>query len=237
MGTPIPTGAKSLRCVKLDEAPELIIQRHLADSGNGWSVGTYGAIAEFEYDADEPDLALDLETLSVRTRRGALEIVSLQDVTPLALLDDTGRTREIAFCTTRVGARRTTITELDEHTFDIGIAAPHVDMLVRLGHDHANARAALRASRGLNLFAPGVAAGAVIAQTSPTRILASSIARVEVHQPIPPPGGRSPDGPHTHLLPTFLAKNLDRAPGSPIPEGLYCGLSLYPRRQETRTST
>ena len=220
---------RPLRCVPLDEAPEALIRRHLADPCNSWSVGTYGAIAEFEYDAEEPDLVLDLDALSVHTRRGALQIVSLADVHSFALLDDTGRRREIAFCTTRTGAQRETITPIDEHTFDIGIGAAHIDMLVRLRSGDVETGAALRASVGLNLFAPGVAAGAAIARTSPSRILLSPVARLEVHQPIPPPGGRSPDGPHTHLLPKFLAKGLAGAPGSPLPGGLYCGLSLYPR--------
>jgi hypothetical protein len=221
---------KPLRCVSIDEAPEALIRRHLAEPRTGWSVGTYGAIGEFEYDAEEPDLVLDLDALTVSTRRGALQILSLKDVHPIALLDNTGRKREIAFCTTRSGAQRTTITPLDEHTFDIGIGAPHVDMLVRLRPDDGVARTALRASSGLSLFAPGVTAGATIARSSPTRILVSPIARLEVHQRIPPPGSRSPDGPHTHLLPKFLAKGLNRAPGASLPAGLYCGLSLYPRR-------
>jgi hypothetical protein len=58
----------------------------------------------------------------------------------------------------------------------------------------------------------------------------SAVARLEVHQPIPPPGGRSPEGPHTHLLPKFLKQGLTRSPKSPLPDGLFCGLSLYPPR-------
>ena len=49
----------------------------------------------------------------------------------------------------------------------------------------------------------------------------------EVHQPIPPQGGHSPEGPHTHLLPKLLAERRVHPPGSPLPVGLYCGLSLY----------
>lgn len=67
---------------------------------------------------------------------------------------------------------------------------------------------------------------AAIARASPTRILVSGVARLEVHQPIPPPGGRSPDGLHTHLLPGHLAQGLARPPGLALPDGLFCGLSL-----------
>jgi hypothetical protein len=87
---------------------------------------------------------------------------------------------------------------------------------------------ALRSAVGRSLFAPGNLVGAAIGQASPTRILISALAHLEVHQPIPPPGGRSPDGPHTHVLPKYLKEGRAHAPGSPLPDGLYCGLSLYP---------
>ena len=146
-----------------------------------------------------------------------------------ALVDDKDRTREIAFCSPRPGAQRTTIHELDETTFDLGIGAPHVDMMVRLRLDDAATRMALREGVGQPLLAPGNPAGAAIGRASPTWVFASALARLEVHQPIPPPGGRSPAGPHSHLLPHYLKEGRAHAPGSPLPAGLYCGLSLYPR--------
>jgi hypothetical protein len=219
-----------MKCVRLDEEdPRDIARRHLAEAANGWSVGTWGAIGEFQYDPDEPDLSVALEALSVTTRRGALYVGPLTDAVLFALIDDSGRTREIAFCSPREGARRTTIHELDDTTFDLGIGAPHIDMMVRLRADDAVTRAALRGVVGRPLLAPGNPAGAAIAQASPTRIFASALARLEVHQPIPPPGGRSPEGPHSHLLPQYLQEGRVHAPGSPLPAGLYCGLSLYPR--------
>ena len=217
-----------MKCVPLAEDPREIARRHLADAGNGWSIGTWGAIGEFQYDAHEPGLVLDLATLSVTSPRGALHIGDLSDARLFALVDDAGRTREIAFCSPRPAARRTTIHELDETTFDLGIGAPHVDVMVRLRGDDAETRAALRAGVGQPLLAAGNPAGAAIARSSPTRVFASALARLEVHQPIPPPGGRSPEGPHSHLLPQYLKEGRAHAPGSPLPAGLYCGLSLYP---------
>jgi hypothetical protein len=218
-----------MKCVSLAQDPREIARRHLAEAANGWSVGTWGAIGEFQYDPDEPGLALDLVTLSVTSLRGALHIGDLSDAQPFALADDTGRTREIAFCSPQPGSRRTTIHEVDETTFDLGIGAPHVDMMVRLRCDDAATRAALREGAGRPLLAPGNPAGPAIARSSPTRVFVSALARLEVHQPIPPPGGRSPEGPHSHLLPKYLQEGRAHAPGSPLPAGLYCGLSLYPR--------
>ncbi len=220
-----------MKCVPLTEDPSEVARRHLADAANGWSVGAWGAIGEFQYDADEPGLAVDLQALAVTSRRGALHIGELREAQPFALVDDTGRTREIAFCSSRPGAQRTTIHELDRDTFDLGIGAPHIDMMVRLRGDDAATRAALREGAGRRLLASGNPAGAAIGRSSPTRIFASALARLEVHQPIPPPGGRSPAGPHSHLLPQYLKEGRTHPPGSPLPAGLYCGLSLYPRTQ------
>jgi iron complex transport system substrate-binding protein len=187
------------------------------------------AIGEFQYDADESGLAVDLAALSVTSPRGALHIGDLGDAEFFALVDDNGRTREIAFCSSRLGARRTSIHELDETTFDLGIGAPHVDMMVRLRDDDAATRTVLRHGAGRPLLAPGNPAGPAISRSSPTRIFVSALARLEVYQPIPPPGGRSPEGPHSHLVPKYLQESRAHAPGSPLPAGLYCGLSLYPR--------
>ena len=218
-----------MRCVPLPEDPAAIVRRHLADPQSRWSVGTYGAIGEFEYEPGEAGLTLDLEHLSVSTARGSLAIVDLSDVQALAWVDDSERVREVAFCTRRGGAQRTAITAVDRLTYDVGLAAPHVDMLVRVKAGDAATAAALSAAEGMSLFATGHQAGAAIARASPTRILVSAVARLEVHQPIPPPGGRSPEGPHTHLLPKFLAQGLTRPPKLPLPDGRFCGLSLYPK--------
>lgn len=234
MGTR-PMSHCPLTCRPLDEDPASLVRRHLAEPRNAWSVGTYGALGEFEHALDEPDLAIDLDALSVRSRRGALCIDGLAGAQAFALVDGTGRTREIAFCTALRGAGRTCIAALDALTFDLGLGAPHIDMLVRLRADDDETAAVLRAAAGQRLLAPGNPAGAAIARASPSRILVSPVATLEVHQPIPPPGGRSPEGPHTHLLPKFLAQGLVRPPDSPLPEGLYCGLSLHPRAKEDRS--
>lgn len=218
-----------MNCLPLDEDPRGLVRRYLADERTGWSVGTWGAIGEFQYDLGEPDLAVDLEAPGACSARGALAIGDLDGVQLFALTNDAGRTSEIAFCTPRSGAGRTAVEQLDDTTFDLGIGAPHIDMLVRIEPGDAATLAALRAGVGRPLLAPDNPAGPAIARSSPTRIFASALAWLEVHQPIPPPGGRSPEGPHSHLLPQFLKEGLSHRPGSPLPAGLYCGLSLYPR--------
>ena len=218
-----------MKCVPLPDAPADLVRQHLAEAANGWSVGTWGAIGEFQYDAGEPGLTVDLAALSVTSPRGALFIGDLSTATPFALVDDNGRTREIAFCSAATGKRHEAITQLDDRTFDLGIGAPHIDMQVRLAEGDDETHVALCQGVGKPILAPGNPAGPAIARSSPTRIFVSALARLEVHQPIPPPGGKSPEGPHSHLLPHYLKEGRAHAPGSPLPAGLYCGLSLYPR--------
>ncbi len=218
-----------MKCTALPDAAAELVRRHLAEAANGWSVGTWGAIGEFQYDADEPGLAVDLAALSVSSPRGALHVGDLTGATPFALIDDHGHTREVAFCSAASGRARETIAQLDDRTFDLGIGAPHVSMQVRLAEGDGETLAALREGLGRAILEPGNPAGLAIARSSPTRIFVSALARLEVHQPIPPPGGKSPEGPHSHLLPHYLKEGRAHAPGSPLPAGLYCGLSLYPR--------
>ena len=218
-----------MNCVELSEAPRDLVRRHLADAANGWSVGTWGAIGEFQYDEGEPGLVVDAENLSVSSRRGALRVGDLAEVKPFALVDEKGRIREIAFCSARPASGRTVIHALDAVTFDLGIGVPHIDMLVCLREDDVEPRRALEAGVGRPLLTTDNPAGPAIGKASPTRVFASAFATLEVHQPIPPPGGRSPEGPHSHLLPHHLKEGRMHAPGSPLPAGLYCGLSLYPR--------
>lgn len=218
-----------MNCEEIAGDPRDIVRRHLAEPASGWSVGTWGAIGEFQYDAGEPGLSLDLAGLSVITLRGALHVGDLADARLFRMVDEGGRTRELAFCSAGQGIRRTVIHQLDDTLFDLGIGAPHVDLLVRLRPGDSATLAALHEGQGQALLAPGNPAAAAIARASPTRIFVSALARLEVHQPIPPPGGRSPAGPHSHLLPGHLAEGWKRAPDSSLPTGLYCGLSLYPR--------
>src|SRR6201999_4030892 len=66
-------------------------------------------------------------------------------------------------------------------------------------------------------------------KAQPHRVILSPLARVEVYAPIPQPGGKSPDGPHTHLLPKLLASRRTHAANAPIPEGFQPVLMLHPR--------
>jgi hypothetical protein len=135
--------------------------------------------------------------------------------------------------------RRTVLTELDadrealqpEHRgstlFDLGLGALQADLCVRL--DDADQAALLRRYCGRPVFDPASAAMSIVLQTNPHRVFTSRIGRIEVYQPIPPPSGKSPEGPHTHVLPKLLKSGRSHAATEPIPPGWIPCAHLYPR--------
>ncbi len=86
----------------------------------------------------------------------------------------------------------------------------------------------LRKCVGLPVFAADNPAMKIILAASPHRVFISRIGRAEVYQPIPPAGGKSPDGPHTHVLPKLLQHKRTHAATEPIPEGWVPCAHFYP---------
>jgi hypothetical protein len=87
--------------------------------------------------------------------------------------------------------------------------------------------AALDAAVGQPVLASGDVMECIL-RSQPHRVLISPAGRVEVYQPIPMPGGASPEGPHTHLLPKLIAKDRPHSANTPIPEGWQSALTLHP---------
>lgn len=63
---------------------------------------------------------------------------------------------------------------------------------------------------------------------SPHRVFVSRLGRIEVYQPIPVPTGKTPDGPHTHVLQRLLARGRSHAATIPIPAAWVVAMTLYP---------
>jgi hypothetical protein len=69
---------------------------------------------------------------------------------------------------------------------------------------------------------------AMILAANPHRVFISRLGRIEVYQPIPPPSGKSPEGPHTHVLPRLLQSRRTHPATEPVPEGWIPCAHLYP---------
>jgi hypothetical protein len=216
----------------------------LADVEAGWSVGTFGAIAEFTRDPGEPaDLHRTRDMISVVTDKGGLRIVTRPGLRPIASEAPTTESwsHRVALCLPQEScamSRRTTLTEIgpdggalrsqdrDSILFDLGLGTLQIDACIRVGAP--DVVAALRSRAGKPVFAPENDVMRIVLAANPHRVFVSRIGRAEVFQPIPPPGGRSPDGPHTHVLPKLLAHGRTHAATEPLPEGWIPCAHLYP---------
>jgi hypothetical protein len=221
-----------------------LLADQIADAETAWSLGTFGAIAEFTRDADEAAvIARAGDGVVVVTARGGICIktgagpraIASESLTPGAW------NQRVALCLPQSAcamSARTVLTEvgLDGDAlraedraaalFDLGLGALQIDACVRSADPEVVA--ALRNCAGTSLFAAGNGAMRVILASNPHRVFISRIGRIEIYQPIPPPGGKSPDGPHTHVLPKLLRSGRTHAATEPLPAGWIPGAHFYP---------
>lgn len=226
-----------------------LIRGHLGNWQAGWSLGAFGALAEFHQDEDEPVLHEDDALLGRVTSRGAIAfdpsvLETLKPVAYETLSPKSHRwSHAVAFCLPSESARcnqRCVLTELgpdkdailpvnrDDTLFDMGLSLLNCDFCVRTS-DEALLKV-LRANEGRSLFeADNPAMEAVLAH-HPHRVVITKAGRAEVFQKIggPETGGKSPVGPHTHVLPNLMKSGRTHTANTPIPEGLVPVAFLHP---------
>lgn len=217
---------------------------HILDPHASWACGRFGAIAEFHRDPDEP---VDISTepaIVAATSRGAIRLEALPDLRPVAYetisscIESWGQ--GVVLCLPQEAAAmsgRTVVTELgpdrdavrprdrDAILFDLGLGGDQADICVRSADPEAIAL--LRAACGRPMLENNALIHGLPA-LSPHRVFCCRMGRVEVYQPIPAPDGKSPEGPHTHVLPRLLAHGRLSAATVPVPDGWLAGMSLFP---------
>jgi hypothetical protein len=216
-----------------------LVAAALADPDCGWGVGTFGAIGEFVRDRGEP---ARMDERSAVTARGALAITLVPGARAIAWERPTARgawQHGVAVClpvATAAMHRRCVLTPLgpdrdalrdedrDALRFDLGLGTFQCDVCVRVA-DAAAARVLERAA-GRSVLDDGLLRELPAMQ--PQRVFESRLARVEVYGAIPPPGGTTPQGPHTHILPDLLRAGRTHAANMPLPEGWVPALELFP---------
>ena len=221
-----------------------LVQREIENPDTQWSLGTFGAIAEFSRDTSEPVQLMQSSTaVSAVTPRGGIVIRHDQRSRPFASesMTKTGWNQRIALCLpdgdcamggrmalTEIGPDREALRAEDRDSvlFDLGFGALQADFCVRIGDSETVAR--LRQHAGRDVFEPGNPAMGIILQANPHRVFISRLGRIEVYQPIPPPSGKSPEGPHTHVLPRLLRSGRTRAAKEPLPPGWIPCMHIYP---------
>lgn len=183
--------------------PEItrLLHEHLRNPSSSFSIGSFGAIAEFHRDTDEPLIIDEPDMMIITTDRGALRVELIDTVRPIAYETLSGRADRwqhgIVFClpaVKAVGSRRTTLTELgpdqaavrtadrDAILFDMGLGARNVDFCVRT--DDPQLLSLLRQGAGQPVLQPGSPVMKAILDASPHRIAISKIGRLEVYQAI-----------------------------------------------------
>jgi hypothetical protein len=110
--------------------------------------------------------------------------------------------------------------------FDLGLGIGATDFCVRTS-DQALARG-LEQAVGKPWPELLASLGGPIQAVSPNRVVRSPAGRIEVFTPIPQAGGRSPDGPHTHLMPAYLGQGRETPPGIDLPDSLMPCAIFYP---------
>lgn len=222
---------------------ETLLRNALADAGTAWSLGSFGAIAEFMRDDDEPVRALPDARMGLATARGAIALTPGPDLRPVAYETgfSGGYNHAVALCLPEGAcamAQRMVVTELgpdreaarqedrEAILFDLGLGLRAVDACVRTADPEAIA--CLRAGTGKPLFAMDNPIGPRLVAMSPHRVFCARIGRIEVYAPIPGPGEMSPEGPHTHVLPKLLRAGRTHAATTPIPQGFVPCAGMHP---------
>jgi len=218
-----------------------LLERHLRSSATHWHLGTFGVVAEFMRDPDEPVAYPDGDGLAAFTARGAIRLEATADLTPFAYETASSRAKvwgqQVALCLPRDAcamSQRKVVTELGPDVdavrgddrrsllFDLGLDRLQVDACVRTSD--ARLIDILRGSEGRSLFDASTGALMAVLKVSPHRVFVTRFGRVEVFQPIPADGATSPPGPHTHVLPKLMRTGRTHAANAPIPKHLApCG--------------
>lgn len=225
------------------DAVTTLLREALADPGTAWSLGSFGAIAEFMRDPDEATSPLPDGRMGLSTERGAIALAPSPDLRPVAYETAvmSGWNHAVALCLPEARCamnRRGVVTELgpdrdaarerdrDAILFDLGLSLLAVDACVRTSDPEAIA--CLRSGVGLPLFDPSSPIGRQLVALSPHRVFLARIGRIEVYAPIPGPGGTSPEGPHSHVLPKLLRGGRTHAATTPIPTGWVPCAGIHP---------
>lgn len=217
---------------------------HICDPHASWACGRFGAIAEFHRDPGE---AVEISTgpaISAATDRGAIRLEVLPELRPVAYETISSCIHSwgqgVVLCLPRDAAAmsgRTVVTELgadrksvrpqdrDAVLFDLGLGGEQADICVRTADPEAIALLRAACGRPMQQNQPLMHR---LPALSPHRVFCCRMGRVEVYQPIPAPDGKSPEGPHTHVLPRLLAHGRLNAATVPVPEGWLAGMSLFP---------
>ena len=242
---PVRLRALGVACRRLPWTTEEIrsfVASSVEDRLGTWVMGVVGAVGEF---VAAPGASAQVthhgDILDARTLNGAMRMVINEDVRALTFDPDDQTTPPRVVLAVKRERKRAPVSDrvarLSEDTpqltgaasetlFDLGLGRKEARCCVRVG-DGAAKRALLCAEGQPFQTALAKLAPALLAE-SPARVIDTALGRMEVQGQIPPPTARSPDGPHTHLLPDHLAMMRAMPVGMDVPRAYLPGAIFYP---------
>ncbi|MEM9756501.1 MAG: DUF1289 domain-containing protein [Pseudomonadota bacterium] len=217
------------------------VERRFAEAAGTFVVGVYGAVGEVMRDPDEAyEVRRDGRTLTLSTTRSAMcleakpyltafEIARAERAPVLALAVPASRAPAAGpSALTDLGPDTAALLPRDAHgrRFDLGLGRRAARFTIRCSETLAAALAPHVGTAWPDCLGR---IGAHVLGESPVRVIDAPCVRAEVDAVIPPPGGASPAGPHTHLLPEHIAQGFDTPPTLPLPDGYVLSALFYPR--------
>jgi hypothetical protein len=238
-----PSDGPTVEAWPVDASPPTAARlvHDLLVAGGTWSVGVPGALADSG--AVDPQAvirplggtvvqAID-STGALRLRLGpSTGLFALGGRDAVVLLMVAARRESLAPPASTLTARgpdRDPVDRADDAgwLFDLGIGAPATSFCVRT--TDLELKAALEQAVGTGwreLLDSDV--GRLIMSRSPVRVLETGAGRAEVTSPIPPIGGESPAGAHTHLDPGLLELGRELPAGIVLPDAWAPAAFLQP---------
>jgi predicted Fe-S protein YdhL (DUF1289 family) len=217
------------------------VRRTLESGAGAWVMGVVGAVAEVVPPAGgRMEVQVAGDRVTGRTGRGAIALRIDDHVRALAIDPPGTPAGRVVLAVTRERGRLPVARGLADLGADAEALLPgDAGRLVDLGLGRKEARfcvrvpegpalEALRAAEGLPVAAHLPRTAPALLAASPTRVVETALGRAEVRGPIPPRGGRSPAGPHTHLLPDDLAAGRAMPAGLDLPPAYLPGAIFHP---------
>ena len=216
-----------------------ILEQHLNNPSTSWSIGTFGAMAEFFHITKEPlKTSKVTSTLTAETSSGMIQIsykksMRLVPYEGLSKLEGAW-TQGVLVCMptseaqmfNHLGISELQTKDKNSFVFDLGLCLGHIDVCIKTKNKELVTL--FRANLGKSLFAPDLNLIDAIKDASPMRIFKSKVACIKVYSPIPINDRNTPLGPHTHLSTKLLKHNRTQASTIPMPADYVPVLAFYP---------
>lgn len=243
-------GSLGVTCRRLPwethDIQEFVVRSLHANEGT-WVIGVVGGVAEFSAKPGEETTVMWDDTCIEAVTTGANLRFMIDDKvraltfdpaeTPyeqqrvvLAVKRERGRL-PVAEAIADLGPDSAGVqpADRDRSLYDLGLGRKEARFCVRCAPGAA--QEGLAAATGTTLAEAMSDVAPALLQESPTRVIESALGRIEVSTPIPLPGGISPEGPHTHLLPEHLKTGRALPVGMDLPAAYLPGAIFYPARK------